>query len=261
MSSARPSSQRHIWTSTRPSGNGLPRLSQTSASRTPPAPAPDPPAPASQGRRVLRWLPVAGEALRVWWSLRTVPGWVESSCLVSGYWRGAEFVLHRAEHAQGGVSALSIAVLEIGSDRSSVNPQLRPSCSPWQHLAPPDHPCHARAGLPHRRCRQREPRPEHRPEPSSPQLRPDRPDRPGDPSPHRHALQITGHTAAPPSGLVNPAPAPPGTGRTRPLPTTAHQPLGHLDREVALEYQGVGRGNSSRNSAASGEVVTAVQFG
>ncbi|MFJ1604509.1 IS701 family transposase [Streptomyces sp. NPDC088253] len=60
------------------------------------------------------------------------------------------------------------------------------------------------------------------------------------PPPHRHALQTTGHTAAPPSGLVNLAQAPPATGQTRPLPTTAHQPLGHLDREVTLEYQDTG---------------------
>lgn len=52
----------------------------------------------------------------------------------------------------------------------------------------------------------------------------------------RHALQTTGHTAVAPSGLVNLAQAPPGTGRTRPLPTTAHQPLGHLDREATVEY-------------------------
>lgn len=38
----------------------------------------------------------------------------------------------------------------------------------------------------------------------------------------------TGHTAAPPSGLVNLAQAPPGTVQTRALPTTAHLPLGHL---------------------------------
>jgi hypothetical protein len=37
-------------------------------------------------------------------------------------------------------------------------------------------------------------------------------------------------------GLVNLAQAPPGTGQTRPLPTTAHQPLGHLDREATVEY-------------------------
>lgn len=33
---------------------------------------------------------------------------MESSCLVSRYRWGAEFVLHRAEHAQGGVPALSV---------------------------------------------------------------------------------------------------------------------------------------------------------
>jgi hypothetical protein len=45
------------------------------------------------------------------------------------------------------------------------------------------------------------------------------------------------HISAQPSDLVNPVQTPPGTGRTPPLPTTTHQTLGHLDHEVALEYQ------------------------
>lgn len=70
------------------------------------------------GRRVLflslaeeaEWIGPTGlpdEPLRDRWRLRTAPSWVESRCLVSGYRRGAEFVLHRAEHAQRGVPALS----------------------------------------------------------------------------------------------------------------------------------------------------------
>lgn len=57
-----------------------------------------------------------------------MPSWVESSCLDSGYWWGAEFVLHRGEHAQRGVPALSIVEdFQVLEERDA---QLQPGPPP-----------------------------------------------------------------------------------------------------------------------------------
>ena len=48
--------------------------------------------------------------------------------MVSGYWWGAEFVLHWAEHAQGGVSTLSVMEdFQVLEERGG---QLQPGAPP-----------------------------------------------------------------------------------------------------------------------------------